>query len=340
MSDRPDKKPRWATVDTVSPESGKNNVIEPSESKKNLGWDFREKPSRNFWNWLHRKAHEWIDYFDSAATNPFAPRATDPADMTITVGSGQLFIGGAMVEQGAQVTSVLVAPGGNPRHDIVVVDSQTGVLSVIAGAEAASPVDPSIIIGKLPIARLVMYVGQTSIVVEDITDIRPMHLTQLATTGDPSRAGLVTVSQIVDLICPVGRSILDTTGVNPSTQYPGTTFVQTHRGRAVFGEGTSDQVFAGAATGGASTHQLTQAETPVKSHSHGITDPGHTHGISASVTDGGLNNTHDSGDPTGFNELTQSNTTGISVNAQGDASADAHNNLPPYEVLYVWKRTV
>jgi hypothetical protein len=62
---RPDEFPRWASMDVVSPVTGINNVVSPPQSKRNVGWNLYEPIARQFVNWLHRKAFEWIVYLDS-----------------------------------------------------------------------------------------------------------------------------------------------------------------------------------------------------------------------------------------------------------------------------------
>lgn len=69
MVDRPDKKPRWATEYKFSSVTNNPNVVEPTESKKNVGWDVFEPPARNYFNWLGLKTYEWIDYLDYLATS-------------------------------------------------------------------------------------------------------------------------------------------------------------------------------------------------------------------------------------------------------------------------------
>lgn len=71
MVTKPDEKPRWATVNVISPQSGLNNVISPPESKKNVGWQTFEMPARQFVNWFQRKTYEWIDFFDYRITDRF-----------------------------------------------------------------------------------------------------------------------------------------------------------------------------------------------------------------------------------------------------------------------------
>ena len=77
-------------------------------------------------------------------------------------------------------------------------------------------------------------------------------------------------------------------------------------------------------TGGESTHTLSTAEMPA--HTHGVTDPGHTHGGGASAVTAsayfGVNNDVRS------QANTSSATTGISN--QNTGGGGAHENKPPY----------
>lgn len=62
---KPTKYPRWATNDVVDPTSSQNNVVEPGESKKDLGFGpSGEFPLRQHFNWLFRLIHNWIKWFD------------------------------------------------------------------------------------------------------------------------------------------------------------------------------------------------------------------------------------------------------------------------------------
>lgn len=125
---------------------------------------------------------------DGAATSAgrigwaFAPFATpdsySPAgpDMHVQVHAGHVATGGATTEVAAQEVGPFAAPGSNPRHDLVVVDRTTGAASVITGAEAASPSDPAVTAGNVPVARVRLFVGMAEITNTDIDDIRPLFV--------------------------------------------------------------------------------------------------------------------------------------------------------------------
>lgn len=76
MYTEPASKPRWTIIDTgwavsdndvVNSTSGENNVSEPPEAKKDLGWDFREYPPRQWDNWFKRLVSKWIPYLNQEA---------------------------------------------------------------------------------------------------------------------------------------------------------------------------------------------------------------------------------------------------------------------------------
>lgn len=97
----------------------------------------------------------------------------DAPDMTVVVDAGALVRAGLVpLEVGAQSTSALTAPTGNPRRDIVYIDNSTGALGVATGAEAASPSDPAVPAGKTAVARVRLTVGMTEITNADIDDLR------------------------------------------------------------------------------------------------------------------------------------------------------------------------
>lgn len=64
MVSKPTILPQWATDDVQDPISQQYNVVEPPLEKKTDGWFFREKPNRQWWNWLHRQAYLWLQWLD------------------------------------------------------------------------------------------------------------------------------------------------------------------------------------------------------------------------------------------------------------------------------------
>lgn len=107
----------------------------------------------------------------------FAVQAQDTPDMTVRVTAGAIpAVGAGHTEVAAQNSGTIVAPSGNPRHDIVHADQATGAVGVATGAEAASPSDPSVPAGKIALARVALTTSHTEIVNADITDLRALGL--------------------------------------------------------------------------------------------------------------------------------------------------------------------
>lgn len=106
----------------------------------------------------------------------FKPTESSPQAMTIDLGAGVIFdqTTRALTVVAAQTSALMVAPTTNPRRDIVYVDILTGVDGTETGAEAASPSDPVLTAGKLPVARVNLTVGMTEITTSNIDDIREL----------------------------------------------------------------------------------------------------------------------------------------------------------------------
>lgn len=130
---------------------------------------------------------------------------------------------------------------------------------------------------------------------------------------------------IIDLIYPVGSIYMSVNATSPQTLFGGS-WTQL-KDRFLLGAGTT---YTAGATGGAATHTLTVNEIPAHSHTNlyynasgtgtsGVTwgynytsNSSHSFRSSASESSGGIGNT---------------------------GGSKAHNNMPPYLVVYMWKRT-
>ncbi len=50
--------------DVASPESGQPNTDDPPKAVKTLGWDFKQFPPRQWWNWWKRVESKWFGWLD------------------------------------------------------------------------------------------------------------------------------------------------------------------------------------------------------------------------------------------------------------------------------------
>ena len=110
----------------------------------------------------------------------FAPHAQATPNMTVALDAGHLFNGASLTEVAAQSTGTITAPVSNPRIDRVVIDRVSGVVSVVTGAEAASPSPPAIPAGKAPVAQVLLQTTSTAIANSMLTDERDLGSLGLA----------------------------------------------------------------------------------------------------------------------------------------------------------------
>ena len=150
---------------------------------------------------------------------------------------------------------------------------------------------------------------------------------------------------------PVGSVFIAVVATSPATLLGGGTWSAFGAGKMLVGRDAGDVDFDTAEeTGGAKTVTLTEAQMPVHTHtqnSHNHTQDSHTHTLPVGATDdtaapfdradagtnaSGANATTASGGTVATNQAA----TAVNQNA---GSGTAHPNLPPYIVVYMWKRT-
>ena len=101
---------------------------------------------------------------DASAARNFGVYANTTPDMYMNVGAGSICLNGTTTNYDAQLNlAELTAPVTNPRIDRVVVDLFTGVGSIVAGSEAASPVAPDVPPGKVSAAQITLQTSTTAI---------------------------------------------------------------------------------------------------------------------------------------------------------------------------------
>lgn len=138
--------------------------------------------------------------------------------------------------------------------------------------------------------------------------------------GDLSVGG----KTLLDLVYPVGAVYLSVNATDPSTLFGGTW----ERIKDTFLLAAGDTYEAGG-TGGEATHKLTIDEIP--SHSH-VT------GISTSYSNYPPQ-TNTSGGTTGWRTVAYELNNPTRWSDYGRGGDAAHNNMPPYLAVFVWKRT-
>ena len=147
---------------------------------------------------------------------------------------------------------------------------------------------------------------------KDITGVRNLTVTGTLTVG----SNAVTTIQAV---YPIGSIYINAAvATNPGTLLGFGTWVVFGTGKVMVGFDTNDADFNTVQeTGGAKTHTLSISEMP--SHNHSVT-------MSTSDQDNG--------------NLSEGNTSGTSsFNTTSTGGGAAHNNVQPYIVVHMWRRT-
>lgn len=180
----------------------------------------------------------------------------------------------------------------------------------------------------------------------------------------------ISTGALLNSVYPIWSIYTSVSSTNPSTLFWGT-WVAFWAWRVLVGRDSGQTEFdVIEETWGEKTHLLTASESWLPVHNHWVNDPWHSHNrIQASVTsrnswsiwifDSGMKNIDSiintsivgmstnspknisyllSSDNTYF--WTNSNITWVSINNNTETNASSsHNNLQPYIVVYMWKRT-
>lgn len=143
---------------------------------------------------------------------------------------------------------------------------------------------------------------------------------------------------------PVGSVYIAVDNTSPATRFGGGTWAAFATGRMLVGFNGADADFDVAEeTGGAKTVTLTAAQSGLPQHTH--LQNAHTHDfLPRSGTSGGVSSivtgTLDTSSAIGgANQAHVQNATAVNQNAGPADAAQAHNNLPPYITVFMWKRT-
>lgn len=134
--------------------------------------------------------------------------------------------------------------------------------------------------------------------------------------------GTETVDEILGLVYPVGSIYMSINNVSPATLFGGK-WVQI-KGRFLLG---ASDVYKANTTGGEEKHTLTNDEMPT-----------HTHYMAAGNAGGDSTWTPDDGSWLVDGVTSDKNTWWAQIGMNNAGGSAAHNNMPPYLVVYMWRR--
>lgn len=126
---------------------------------------------------------------------------------------------------------------------------------------------------------------------------------------------------------PIGSIYISVNSTNPSTYFGGTW--QQIKDRFLLACGST---YSNGATGGEASHKLTVSEMPIHGHDLVYGSKGSNSGLVISY------------EGSGYSSLSVENwawrNSGVRQNiyARNEGGDQAHNNMPPYLAVYVWKR--
>ena len=127
-------------------------------------------------------------------------------------------------------------------------------------------------------------------------------------------------ASIIDIVYPVGSIYMSVNAADPAKLFSGTAWEKLE-GRFLLG---SSSTYANGATGGEATHALTANEMPEHRHSIAYPNGGGPYGDAAICYPEGSDT-----EKTWLAEMCKTQSAGGSA---------AHNNMPPYLVVNMWKR--
>jgi len=167
----------------------------------------------------------------------------------------------------------------------------------------------------------------TTVDSDDLLNVVDVSDTTYSASGTNKKA---TLSKFLDFFYPVG-TIYETTSSNLDTvdkmnAHFGGTWEVFGEGRVLVAKSSDTEFDTIGKTGGEKYHTLTIAEMPHHSHGQLVTANPNTGGPGIRGDFNGAEGTGLSGYPQG-------------ISTSGEGGGGTHNNLPPYQVVYRYRRT-
>jgi hypothetical protein len=160
--------------------------------------------------------------------------------------------------------------------------------------------------------------------------------TQSSSDSSTKLATTAFVQAVMQAMYPVGSVYTNaTSSTNPGTLLGFGTWTAFGAGKVMIGLDSGDATFSTVGNTGGSKDAITVSHT----HTATVTDPGHLHSDTGSQQGFGSTSGPDSNQAWSGTHNTSSATTGVSVAISTTGSSATNANLPPYVVVYIWKRT-
>jgi microcystin-dependent protein len=189
-----------------------------------------------------------------------------------------------------------------------------------------------------------LFVKDSGITTAKIND---SAVTTAKINDDAVTAAKIAAGAVADIVYPVGSIFTTTNNYADSAAVVaaigGTTWVRFGEGEVLVGYSTTDGDFSAGATGGAKTHTLASSELPNHTHNLYVTEyqGGDDCAWTAGATNGrvGGNNINRVTRTSSQNGGKGAEIIGGTAQDIDGTSGQAHENMPPYIVVYMWKRT-
>ena len=156
---------------------------------------------------------------------------------------------------------------------------------------------------------------------------RPQVKTSNGMVDLPLDAETIKGKTLLEQTYPVGAIYVSVNNTSPASLFGGTW--EQLKDRFLLGAGDT---YSNGATGGEATHVLTTDEMPSHRHDFYITNEGQ-YTISGGKGVNGLSSW------SGIYDIFPYNIDNKLTSIQNTGGGQAHNNMPPYLVVYIWKRT-
>lgn len=247
----------------------------------------------------------------------------------LNVGSGKtITVAGTLTSTGsASFTTVDINGGSVDGATVGANSASTGAFTTISSSGLAT-LNSATISGTTTLTTVDINggaidgtaIGANSASTVDATTVTATTVTASGNVNTTGGELQINGTNVLEKVYPVGSIYINASNsANPATLLGFGTWVAFGAGKVIVGLDSSDTDFDTAEeTGGAKTHTLTTSEIP-----------SHTHSLSTSDNPGG----------TGAIEVAGGAPTSTQT-TQATGGGGAHNNLQPYIVAYMWKRTV